>query len=108
LKPAGPRYVHYGRAVPYLFTTALQSGIFGALVTFSDQPWYAYYAGRVAAWGLTPLQDQQLAGLIMWIPGGAVFTLLTIGYFAAWLRALEERSERMGQLAALRVRQDAE
>ena len=35
---------------------------------------------------------QQLADLIMWIPGGGVFTLLTIGYFAAWLRALEQRS----------------
>lgn len=29
----------------------------------------------------------------MWFPGSLVFTLLTIGYFAAWLRALEERHE---------------
>ncbi len=41
---------------------------------------------------LTALQDQQLAGLIMGMPGGAVFTLLTSGYFAAGLRALERRS----------------
>ena len=61
-------------------------------MTFTSQPWYADYAPRVAVWGLTPLQDQQLAGLIMWVPGGAVFTLLTIGYFAAWLRALERRN----------------
>jgi cytochrome c oxidase assembly factor CtaG len=46
-------------------------------------------------WGLAPLQDQQLAGLIMWLPGGAVFTLLTIAYFAVWLRALEKRSVRL-------------
>jgi putative membrane protein len=95
LKPAGQKHLHYGMAIPYLFTTILQSGILGALMTFTDQPWYPYYAALVTAWGLTPLQDQQLAGLIMWIPGGAVFTLLTIGYFAAWLRALEGRSRQL-------------
>jgi putative membrane protein len=58
-------------------------------MTFTERPWYPYYATLANPWGLTPLQDQQLAGLIMWVPGGAVFTLLTIGYFAAWLRALE-------------------
>ncbi len=94
LKHAEPSHIQYGLAVPYLFLTALQSGILGALMTFTDKPWYAYYAPLVAAWGLTPLQDQQLAGLIMWLPGGAVFTLLTIAYFAAWLRALEQRSAR--------------
>ncbi len=90
----GPRELHYGMAIPYLFTTALQSGILGALMTFTSQPWYAYYAPFVATWGLTAMQDQQLAGLIMWLPGGVVFTLLTIGYFAAWLNALEQRSLR--------------
>src|SRR5947207_1193020 len=73
-----PDHLHYGLAVPFLFATTLQSGILGALMTFSSQAWYPYYAPLVGAWGLTPLQDQQLAGLIMWIPGGIVFALLTI------------------------------
>ncbi len=60
-------------------------------MTFTSQPWYSYYANSAPRWGLTPLQDQQLAGIIMWMPGGAVFTLLTIGCFAAWLRSLEKR-----------------
>ena len=85
-------HVHHGTAVLYLFTTVLHSGVLGALMTFSDQPWYPYYAAYTPTWGLTPLQDQQIAGLIMWMPGGAVFTLLTIGYFALWMRALEKRS----------------
>jgi putative membrane protein len=97
LKPTRQKHLHYARAIPYLFTTLLQSGILGALMTFSPQAWYPYYTTLVTSWGLTPLQDQQLAGLIMWIPGGAVFTLLTIGYFAAWLRALEQRSVRLQQ-----------
>lgn len=89
---AGPHHVHYGIAIPYLFLTSLQSTILGALMTFSAQPWYSYYADRVGQWGLSPLQDQQLAGLFMWMPGGFVFAALTIGYFAAWFGALEKRS----------------
>jgi len=89
-----PRHRRYGMAVLYLFATTLQTGILGALMTFTTQPWYAYYAPFTAAWGLMPLQDQQLAGLIMWFPGNAVFTLLTIGYFAAWLNALEKQNPR--------------
>lgn len=92
LKHIRPDHIHYAVTIPFLFLTVLQSGILGALMTFSERPWYLYYAHSVTNWGLTSLQDQQLAGLIMWVPGGTVFTLLTIGYFAAWLRALEERS----------------
>jgi len=92
LKPSKQKHLHYGMAIPYLFTTVLHSGILGALMTFTSRPWYPYYGERAITWGLTPLQDQQLAGLIMWIPGGAAFTLLTIGFFASWLRALEKRS----------------
>jgi putative membrane protein len=99
-----PAHIHYAMTIPFLFLTVLQSGILGALMTFSDQPWYSYYATLTNPWGLTPLQDQQLAGLIMWVPGGAVFTLLTIGYFAAWLRALEQRSLQHRSL--LRTRQE--
>lgn len=94
-KPNAPDHIHYGMAIPYLFTTVLQSSILGALMTFTSQPWYSYYAGLTPPWGLSPLEDQQLAGIIMWLPGGFVFTLLTIGYFAAWFRALERRSATM-------------
>ncbi len=92
LKPTRQKHLRYGMAIPYLFTTVLHSAVLGALMTFTSQPWYPYYTALVEPWGLTPLQDQQLAGLFMWIPGGIIFTLLTIGYFAAWLQALEQRS----------------
>jgi putative membrane protein len=101
-----PDRIHYAMTIPFLFLTLLQSGILGALMTFTEQPWYPYYATLVQPWGLTPLQDQQLAGLIMWIPGGAVFTLLTMGYFAAWLRAMERHSPQLGQKDLLRTHQD--
>jgi cytochrome c oxidase assembly factor CtaG len=56
-----------------LFVTALTSGALGALMALSASPWYQAYAELgITPWGLTPLEDQQLAGLLMWIPGGAV------------------------------------
>ncbi len=95
-------HLHYGMAIAYLFTTMLHSTVLGALMTFTSEPWYKYYVPLVGAWGMTPLQDQQLAGLIMWVPGGVVFTILTIGYFAAWFRALERRSARLQRRDELR------
>jgi cytochrome c oxidase assembly factor CtaG len=62
---------------------------------FTSEPWYPYFTTSVKAWGFTPPQHQQLAGLIIWMPSGSVFSLLAILYFAAWLRALEQRSERI-------------
>ena len=106
LKRTRPDHIHYAITVPFLFLTVLQSGILGALMTFTSQPWYSYYAVHALPWGLTSLQDQQLAGLMMWMPGGAVFTLLTIGYFAAWLRALEKRSTQLQNRHPFPARQD--
>jgi putative membrane protein len=90
-KQMTPSHLLSGAAIPYLFTTILHSGILGALMTFSSQPWYAYYVERGQPWGLTPLADQQLAGLIMWLPGGMFFSLILILYFGAWLLHLEKR-----------------
>ncbi|MCL7421375.1 MAG: cytochrome c oxidase assembly protein [Methylobacter sp.] len=57
----------------YIFTTAVHTGILGALLTFTASPWYPDYAATAPDWGFTPIEDQQLGGLIMWVPGGAVF-----------------------------------
>jgi cytochrome c2 len=53
--------------------------------------WYPAYESTPRAWGLTPLEDQQLAGLIMWVPAGAVFVVVGLGFFAAWIRESERR-----------------
>jgi putative membrane protein len=92
INPSRPAYWRYGVGIPYLFTTALHSSILGVLLTFATQPWYPFYAETVAAWGLSPLQDQQLAGLLMWLPIGAVFTLLSIYSFASWLGMVDQRT----------------
>jgi cytochrome c oxidase assembly factor CtaG len=83
--------LRYGAAVLYLFGTALYTAGLGALLVVSARPWVAVYAGRTAAWGLTPLEDQQLAGLIMWMPGGVAYLVGAVALLAAWLRESEWR-----------------
>ena len=54
-----------------LFLTSMIGGGLGALMAFSASPWYQGYAELgLTPFGLTPEEDQQLAGLIMWVPGG--------------------------------------
>ena len=82
----------YGAAVIYVFATALHSGLLGAALTISPRVWYPIHAATTAAWGLSALEDQQLAGLIMWIPAGVLFTVVGLFFFAAWLQESARRA----------------
>jgi putative membrane protein len=93
----------YGAAVAYIFTTAVHTSVLGALLTCSSQLWYPIYDGRTMAFGLTALQDQQLGGLIMWVPAGLVYIAIGLWLFAGWLRESEKRLvySRSAELARL-------
>jgi cytochrome c2 len=82
----------YGSAVLYVFATAMHSGLLGAALTLSPRAWYPAHAATTGAWGLSPLEDQQLAGLIMWIPAGVVFVAMGLVFFGLWLRESERRT----------------
>ena len=56
-----------------------QMGLLGALLTFAPQPLYAAHALAPYGWGLTPLLDQQLAGILMWVPAGLPYALIAGG-----------------------------
>jgi putative membrane protein len=88
------RRAAYGMAILYLFTTALHSGLLGLLITFARSVWYPAYAGTTQSWGLTSLEDQQLGGLIMWIPAGLVYVVAGLAFFAGLLRESEARVRR--------------
>ena len=76
----------YGAGVLYIFTTAVHTGILGALLTFSSTPWYSGYLRTTEAWGYTPLEDQQVGGLIMWVPASLVYLAAGLYLFSAWLK----------------------
>lgn len=84
----------YGAGVLYVFTTAVYTGILGALLTFTPHIWYAPYANTTQAWGLTPLEDQQIGGLIMWVPASLVYLAAGLWLFAAWLGESDAMLER--------------
>jgi cytochrome c oxidase assembly factor CtaG len=84
----------YGYGVFYIFTTAIHTGILGALLTFSTVVFYPVYAATAPLWGLTPLEDQQIGGLIMWVPAGVVYMAAGLALFWAWLRESDAMQQR--------------
>ena len=84
---AGRGRTHAGLAVGCLFFTATVSGALGALMALSNSPWYAGYANSgLDAFGLMPAEDQQLAGLLMWVPGGLVHAAAGLALLAGKLK----------------------
>jgi putative membrane protein len=63
--------------------SSVQMGLLGALITFAPRALYDPHLLTTAAWNLTPLQDQQLGGVVMWVPGCTVF--LAAAIYAFWL-----------------------
>jgi cytochrome c oxidase assembly factor CtaG len=89
LHPRGGRN-GYGVSAASLFATSLIGGALGALMSLSNSPWYADYAAMgMTGIGLDPVDDQRLAGLIMWIPGGLVHGMAALALFYKWLKASE-------------------
>jgi putative membrane protein len=68
-----------------LFATSLHTGLLGSLLTFSRTPWYPGATVFPNGTNLTPLEDQALAGLVMWILGCSVYALAAVAVTGAWL-----------------------
>ena len=62
----------------------LQTSALGALLTFAPSPWYADPL-QMQASGLSPLEDQQLGGLVMWVPGALAYIVVALWIVARWL-----------------------
>lgn len=89
--------VGYGVGVVYVFLTAVHTSLLGALMTVAPSAWYSTYGSQGAQWQVDPLSDQQIAGLIMWIPSGVVFIVFGLALLAAWLGESERRA-RLGSV----------
>jgi putative membrane protein len=94
----------YGAAVLFVFTASAHSGVLGALLTFAHLPWYPAYAATAASWDFTPLEDQQLGGLLIWVPGGVLYPSAGLALLARWLHEAECLVRRRESQALLRRR----
>lgn len=91
---AGPRRsVGLGTAALAVFTMGAVGGGLGALLTFAPAPLYPSHAAATL-WGLTQLEDQQFAGLVMWVPASMVYLLAGLALIAAWLQSYDRRVAR--------------
>jgi putative membrane protein len=81
--------VSNGLGILLVFTMAMQSVFLSALLTFASGPWYSGYESTTQAWSLEPLADQQLAGVIMWIPAGLVYLGVALALLTRWISATE-------------------
>ena len=85
----GAARVSGGLGVLLVFAMAMQSVFLSVLLTFARTPWYSGYAATTAPWGLDPLTDQRLAGVIMWIPAGGIYLVVALALLVTWIRATE-------------------
>lgn len=97
------RRVPGGLAFLLVFGVSMASVLLSLLMTFATEAWYDGYATTTAPWGLTPLEDQQLAGVLMWVPSGLLYIGVAIAVFAAWLRDAAEAGESTGTVGPARV-----
>jgi cytochrome c oxidase assembly factor CtaG len=81
----------FGPAILLVFVSGLQSAALSVVLIFADRALYPIHARGARAWELTPLEDQQLAGAIMWTPVGLVFLVTIVVLLARWLKAMDRR-----------------
>jgi putative membrane protein len=72
-----------------LLATALQGGALGAILTLARAPLYTVHAAMAPQWGLSALEDQQLAGVLMWMPAGLVYVGAAAALLVRWFVDLD-------------------
>lgn len=89
----GATRVPHGLGILLVFAMAMQSVFLSVIMTFARTPWYTSYATTTQPWGLDPLADQQLAGVIMWVPAGAIHVGAALALLVSWIRSSEPDQE---------------
>jgi len=86
LDPVSRLRLGRGLGILYLFLTSLHATLLGVFMTLAPKVWYPFYESRAPRWKLTALEDQQVAGLIMWMPACMIYALVTAVLLGLWLR----------------------
>ncbi|HLI16990.1 MAG TPA: cytochrome c oxidase assembly protein [Rhodanobacteraceae bacterium] len=105
IEPYGQRRrLGFGATIVFVVSSGFVMGLIGAVLTFAAAPLYAVHLHTTQAYGLTPLQDQELAGVIMWIPSNLVHLAALCSVFFAWYRADQQGGARSGRAIGERAR----
>ncbi len=75
----------YGASALHVIATLVHTGLLGALLTLAPRVLYPLQTADAHLFGLTALEDRQLAGLVMWVPGGIVYLLAGLCFAGLWL-----------------------
>ncbi|CAN5516542.1 hypothetical protein BH23ACT9_BH23ACT9_31000 [soil metagenome] len=89
-----PRGRTAGLAALTAAATGMGTGVIGVVVVFAQSPVYPWYAATAPAHGLTGVEDQVLAGVVMWSGGGLAYLAATCVLLARWLCAMDRPSRR--------------
>lgn len=81
-----------GRAAWHVIVTMFHTSILGALMALAPRVLYGAQTAAAARWGLTPLEDQQLAGIIMWVPAGTIYAAAALALLALWIRGSSDQA----------------
>jgi putative membrane protein len=84
-EPGRHRRLDLGTSIVFVVSSGVVGGFLGAVLTFASHPIYAGHAATTAQFGLTQMEDQQLAGLIMWVPASFVYLAAAAVLFVALL-----------------------
>ncbi|MBV9561442.1 MAG: cytochrome c oxidase assembly protein [Bradyrhizobium sp.] len=84
----------------HLFVTMLHTSALGAWMALAPRVLYQVQTAAAPAWGMTPLDDQQLAGVIMWVPAGTIYAGAALALLAIWISRSGGRT-REGHAARL-------
>ena len=95
LAPSGRRHLAHGLDAVFVVSGGLASGVVGALLALTSVPVYPWYLATAPAWGLTAVQDQHLAGAVMWVGVSMVHLVVAAGLFVRWINASERAARRM-------------
>ena len=97
--PELPRLSYPGQML-YCFLMTIPMSVVAVAITMADHVLYPAYSAAPRVWGLTPLNDQQLGGLIMWVPGGLFFLLVASVVFFTW--SADGSDDRAGAQAGMK------
>ena len=88
--------------IPYIFLAVVPAFVLGAFLTFADGAWYPSYEFTAPLYGLSPIEDQQLGGVIMWIPGSFIIGAALILDLYVAIRKEQQKQIAEETLADLR------